>query len=372
MGFWLIATLLTLMAAMTVLLPLTRRGGQALPAERNDLEVYRDQLREVEADAARGMIDAQSAEQARIEISRRILNTEKSAKQADAAASFARSGRVLAFAGVLAVPLVAWGVYPLFGKPDLPSMPLAARLDDNPEGRSIEQMVAQAEAYLAKKPDDARGWDVLAPIYLRLGRATDAVSAYRSAIRLSGETFPRLLGLGQALTAVSGGTVTAEAEALFGKAAKLQPDDIRPQFYLARGEMQDGRNDLASDRLQAFLDKAPADAPWRGQLQQEIAGLRNAAKGPSAEDMEAASQLAPEDRQAMVEGMVRRLDESLRADSGDVDGWKRLVRSYMILDRRDAALDALKRGLAALDGESRTALQGFAATFGLEAGDTGR
>lgn len=48
-----------------------------MPAEKNDLEVYRDQLREVEADAARGMIDAQSAEQARIEISRRILSAEK-------------------------------------------------------------------------------------------------------------------------------------------------------------------------------------------------------------------------------------------------------------------------------------------------------
>jgi cytochrome c-type biogenesis protein CcmH len=134
--------------------------------------------------------------------------------------------------------------------------------------------------------------------------------------------------------------------------------------------------DMAANRLQAFLDKAPTDAPWRGQIEQAIARLRNPAssgeqqpKGPTADDVDAASSLSLEDRQAMVEGMVQRLDESLRQNSGDVEGWKRLVRSYMILNRRDAALDALNRGMTALQGESRTNLQSFAAGLGLETGN---
>ena len=372
MGFWLIAALLTLAATLAVLLPLTRRKQAFLPAEKNDLEVYRDQLREVEADAARGMIDPQSAEQARIEISRRILNAEKSGKEAVEAAGKAAPGRLLAFMAVLAVPLIAWGIYPLFGKPDMPSMPLAERLSASADRGSVDELVARAEAHLAQNPDDVRGWDVLAPIYLRLGRAADAVNAYRSSIRIAGENFPRVLGLGEALATASGGTVTAEAEGFFKKAADLEPNDVRPQFYLAQGEMQDGRMDLAVNRLQAFLDKAPADAPWRGQIEQAIARLRDPAagqqqpKGPTADDVDAASTLSPEDRQAMIEGMVQRLDESLRQNSGDVEGWKRLVRSYMILNRRDAALDALDRGMTALEGESRTNLESFAAGLGLE------
>ena len=372
MGFWLIAALLTLAATLAVLLPLTRRKQAFLPAEKNDLEVYRDQLREVEADAARGMIDPQSAEQARIEISRRILNAEKSGKEAVEAAGKAAPGRLLAFMAVLAVPLIAWGIYPLFGKPDMPSMPLAERLSASADRGSVDELVARAEAHLAQNPDDVRGWDVLAPIYLRLGRAADAVNAYRSSIRIAGENFPRVLGLGEALATASGGTVTAEAEGFFKKAADLEPNDVRPQFYLAQGEMQDGRMDLAANRLQAFLDKAPADAPWRGQIEQSIARLRDPAagqqqpKGPTADDVDAASTLSPEDRQAMIEGMVQRLDESLRQNSGDVEGWKRLVRSYMILNRRDAALDALSRGMTALEGESRTNLESFAAGLGLE------
>ncbi|KAB2755059.1 c-type cytochrome biogenesis protein CcmI [Brucella anthropi] len=376
MGFWLIAALLTLAATLAVLLPLTRRKQAFLAAEKNDLEVYRDQLREVEADAARGMIDPQSAEQARIEISRRILNAEKSGKEAAEAAGKAVPGRMLAFIAVLAVPLIAWGIYPLFGKPDMPSMPLAERLSASADRGSVDELVARAEAHLAQNPGDVRGWDVLAPIYLRLGRAADAVNAYRSSIRIAGENFPRVLGLGEALATASGGTVTAEAEGFFKKAADLEPNDVRPQFYLAQGEMQDGRMDMAANRLQAFLDKAPADAPWRGQIEQAIARLRNPAsdgdpqpKGPTADDVDAASSLNPEDRQAMIEGMVQRLDESLRQNSGDVEGWKRLVRSYMILNRRDAALDALNRGMTALQGESRTNLQSFAAGLGLETGN---
>ncbi len=372
MGFWLIAALLTLAATLVVLLPLTRRKQAFLPAEKNDLEVYRDQLREVEADAARGMIDPQSAEQARIEISRRILNAEKSAREAAEAAGKTAPGRLLAFLAVLAVPLVAWGVYPLFGKPDMPSMPLAERLSASADRGSVDELVARAEAHLAQNPDDVRGWDVLAPIYLRLGRAADAVNAYRSSIRIAGENFPRVLGLGEALATASGGTVTAEAEGFFRKAADLEPNDVRSQFYLAQGEMQDGRMDLAANRLQAFLDKAPADAPWRGQIEQAIARLRDPAavqqqpKGPTADDVDAASSMSPEDRQAMIEGMVQRLDESLRQNSGDVEGWKRLVRSYMILNRRDAALDALNRGMTALEGESRSNLESFAAGLGLD------
>src|SRR5690606_25701036 len=77
MEFWFFAILLTIAATLIVLLPLTRSSKGFLSAGKNDLEVYRDQLREVDADLARGMIDEASAEQARIEISRRILAAEK-------------------------------------------------------------------------------------------------------------------------------------------------------------------------------------------------------------------------------------------------------------------------------------------------------
>lgn len=370
MEFWFFAILLTIAATLIVLLPLTRSSKGFLPARKNDLEVYRDQLREVDADLARGMIDEASAEQARIEISRRILAAEKASD--DSASIYERrSGRILSFAAVLCVPLIAWGVYPFFGKPDMPSMPLSSRLQSAAGQNSVEELIARAEAHLAQNPNDARGWDVLAPIYLRLGRAADAANAYRAAIRIDGENVARNLGLGEALITISGGTITAEAETFFQKAAKLAPDNIGPQFYLAQGELQDGRPEAAVTRLQTFLKKPNVDASTRAQVEELIARLRSQPQtlpGPTSEEMEAASQLSAEDQQAMIEGMVERLDARLRENGADLDGWKRLLRSYLIIDRREAANDALKRGLSALKGEEQVELQLYAAQLGLESG----
>ena len=387
MGFGLIATLLTIVAILAVLLPLARHKKAMLSPQTNDLEVYRDQLREVEADAARGMIDAQSAEQAKAEIGRRILLAQKAAGGDDTAAAGTAFTRWASMLAILSVPAVAVTVYLLYGSPEVPSMPLAQRMSDKANANSVADLVARAEAHLAQNPNDVRGWDVLAPIYLRLGRASDSVNAFRSAIRLGGENSNRLLGLGVALIGVSGGTITADAESYLNKAASLDANDIRPQIYLAQAQLQDGRPEAAIARLQGMLDRAPADVAWRAEIQQSIADIRQrqsgtaasttnapadaapiaGANGPSQQEMEAAASMNEADRRAMIEGMVARLDEKLRDNGGTVDDWKRLLRAYMVIDNKQAAMDALQRARGALDEKARAELEQFAAGLGLAA-----
>jgi cytochrome c-type biogenesis protein CcmH len=285
MGFWLIAAFLTLAATLAVLLPLTRARAVDAAGGRYDLEVYRDQMREVEADAARGLIDPQSAEQARIEIGRRLLRAEQETQRRPANVQGARWTALIA---VLSVPLIGWGLYAVTGSPDLPSQPLAGRAAEKAAVASVGELIARAEEHLRQNPDDVRGWDVLAPIYMRLGRYEDAVTAYRNAIRLQGETAERNVGLAQALTAAAGGTVTGEAQAQFDRAG------------------------------------------------------------------------------AQIDAMVAGLDERLRQNPDDVEGWKRLVRSYLVLNRREDAVSALRRGSDALTGEKRSDLVGFAKELGLD------
>ena len=71
----------------------------------------------------------------------------------------------------------------------------------------------------------------------------------------------------------------------------------------------------------------------------------------------------------MIQSMVAQLDEKLRENPRDTEGWKRLVRSYMVLGEAGKARDALDRGLKALDGASEDgkALAAFAATVGVSA-----
>lgn len=379
MEFWLFSACLTVIATLVVLIPLSRSTHASQTADQNDLEVYRDQMTEIEADVSRGMIDKQSAEQARLEIARRLLKAEKKTSLAQTVSDNIKAHKLIAFISVLLVPLLSWGIYSSVGSPDLPSQPLAQRVASNPERAPVEELVSQAEAHLAQNPQDGRGWNVLAPIYLRLGRVDDAINAYRNSIRLNGEDFARNLGLAESLVLKSGGLVTAEAHALFEKAAAQNPDDYRPQFFLARTLLQDGKNQEAKQLLSAFLERSSADAPWRAQIEDAIrridgetasaqapATATSPAKGPSAADVEAAASMSNDQRKEMIEGMVAGLQAKLEAQPDDLEGWKRLISSYMIMQKGDDAKAALQQALKLLPDDKRSLLVEHAKTLNLE------
>ena len=356
MLFWVLAALLTLGASLAVLLPLAGRSHVRAADGAHDLEVYRDQLSELERDAARGLILPAEAEQARAEIGRRILKADGAATATDGHSSQKTGMRVAAMAAVLAVPVVSWGVYIAIGSPELPSQPLAARLDKNPAESTVDELVARAEAHLAANPEDARGWDVLAPIYARMGRYAEAATAYQNAIRLAGATGARESGLGEAIAGAAGGMITADSQAAFSRALQLEPAQPKATFFLALALAQDGRSAEAAAAWQAMQATLPADSPWRSAVeramgQTDIAGA-DGQGGPSEEEVEAAANMSDEDRNAMIEQMVAGLDERLRQNPRDLEGWTRLVRSYRVLGRADEARDALKRGLAALGEDS--------------------
>lgn len=374
MLFWVVAALLTLVASLAVLVPLASRRDLVPNAGAHDVEVYKDQLSEIDRDADRGLIDPAEAEQARTEIARRVIAAGgRRAGSAGQSRQSAMTRLVSAFAVVI-VPVLSWSIYSAIGSPDLPSQPLSGRLVQNPEQNSVEELVARAEAHLVANPDDGRGWDVLAPIYYRLGRYAEASNAFRNAIRLEGATAEREAGLGEVLTAEAGGLVTADAQAAFQRASAITPEDPRSRLFLALARLQDGDALGARDAFSALAQSLPADSPWRSAALDAVkeAEARMAAAtnpGPSDADVDAAAGMSDTDRAAMIETMVASLDEKLRANPADPEGWARLVRSYVVLGKPEAAKEALGRGLAALGDGSAEAigLQEFAAGLGLKA-----
>lgn len=373
MLFWIVAALLTLAASLAVIVPLAGRPRPDSAAD-HDIEVYRDQFQELERDAARGLIGAAEADEAKAEIGRRILRLADAPGEKTAAATPGRTGRLVGAAAVLAVPIVAWGVYATVGSPYLPSQPLSARLEKNPAESTLDELIARAEGHLASNPEDGRGWDVLAPVYLRGGRFADSATAYRNAMRLLGESPDRLAGLGEALAGAAGGLVTAESRAAFDQAAALAPDNPKSRFYLATALAQEGRLEEAAAAWRAMLDRLPADSPWRGATQEAIAEASRRiaagsppAPGPTEDDVEAAASMSAGDRAAMIEQMVSGLDAKLRQNPNDAEGWMRLVRSYAMLGRTDQARDALARGIKAVGGDSEDGkrLAALAASLGL-------
>jgi cytochrome c-type biogenesis protein CcmH len=345
MTLWFVFALMTAAAIFAVLWPLARRHDRFRSG--SDLAVYRDQLEEIERDRAGGRIGEAEAEAARTEVARRLLaaaDAESLAGNIAPAESMTWRRRAVALTALIVLPLGAAAVYLALGAPSLPDQPLAARTA--PE-QSIEKLVAQIETHLAAHPQDGRGWEVVAPVYLRLGRAADAVKARRNALSINGETADRQADLGEALVAAANGVVSAEAKGAFERAAVLDPGQIKARYFLGMAAEQDGRRDEAAEIWRALLAGAPADAEWAGFVRQELARL----DGPSEDEIAAASNLSAEQRNAMVRGMVDRLAERLNRDGSDVDGWLRLMRSYMVLGERQKAVAAAGEARRALAGE---------------------
>ncbi|MEY3307650.1 MAG: c-type cytochrome biosis protein CcmI, partial [Pseudomonadota bacterium] len=77
MAFWIAAAGIGLAVTALLLLALLRGRAGDEPAAAYDLRVYRDQLREVDRDLARGVIAPADAERLRTEVARRVLEADR-------------------------------------------------------------------------------------------------------------------------------------------------------------------------------------------------------------------------------------------------------------------------------------------------------
>ena len=367
MTFWIAAALVLLATTAVLLWPLLRRRAQVRDAAEFDVEVYRDQLRQVDRDHAEGLIDDRAAEAARAEVGRRLLAAD-ARRAASAERPARRPDRTVALAVGVLVPVCAALLYADLGTPDMPGFPFKERTaqggDRTPELAALE---AQLRKHLETEPTDLRAWGMLARTYLQLEQYDKAIQVYEKALVLDGGNTELMAGLAEAQVLAAKGIVTPEARNGFEAVLKKEPGSPRALFYLATADEQDGRLKEALERWKVLLRDAPPGAPWVGPARNRAARtatalgldpateLPEAARGPSPSDMAAAQSMSPEDRQAMIETMVAQLAERLKEKPDDLNGWLRLGRSYSVLKKDAEARDALAKA-AALAPENKDVL----------------
>jgi cytochrome c-type biogenesis protein CcmH len=358
--FLLAAAVLTVAALALLLRPLLHQPRPGIEEAEPVAALFRRQLAAIDEELAEGRIAPREAEAARTETTRRLLAAaDRDAAKAEPPAGLARQSRwrfgaAIGIAGVL--PAAAVAIYFAVGTP--------AAIDRNggldaAKPHSAAELAAASDrikAHLQKAPDDLKGWTLLGRTMASLDRFPEALDAYNHALALAPDNASLHAEFGEVLVLQAQGAVTPAAEAEFAKA----PDDPRSRYYGAEAALQRGDPAAAKQKLQALLADAPADAPWRQTVADRLAELSSGgsagaatpaasapAGGPTAQDVAAAQSMTPEQRQAMIRGMVDRLAQRLEQQPDDKAGWERLARAYDVLGEPDKAQAARARAATA-------------------------
>jgi cytochrome c-type biogenesis protein CcmH len=357
-----LVTAAVLVLVVGPLLKDTRTAPERAPFDR---AVYRDQLAELERDRTRGVIGDDEAAAARLEIERRLLAADRAE-----AAPAARAAPLPRVAVVLALLLAggAAAVYLTLGAPGVPDLPFAERAAPTraADARAeLERQAADLEKQVAAKPADADGWAALGRADADLARWDKATDAYRHAVTLAPGRTDYAAAYGEVQVLAADGVVTPAAREVFAKIVAQEPGNGFARYYLALADAQAGNTDAAIAAWQKLAAEMPEGAPIRAELKRRIDAAAQAAgkpapplappaagaaapSGPDAAQMAEAAKLPPEQREAMIRGMVERLAARLETEPGDLQGWLRLGRAYGVLGERDKAADAFDRA-AALD-----------------------
>ncbi len=376
MMFWTITIAMACMVVAVLARAMWRADAGALGAAAEfDLQVYRDQLAEVDRDVARGVVSAEDAERVRTEISRRILAADATADHTVGDGQVPRQATM----AVVAVALLggSLGLYHWLGQPGYGDMRLQSRIDfaeevrQNRAGQQVAMaafaetqapealspryanLLEQLRATVARKPDDVQGQRFLARYEGNAGNYKAAIAAQRRVLELLGDQAnPEDVGdYGELLVLAAGGYVSPEAEAALREVLQRDREDGRARYYLGLMLVQTGRPDLGFRIWDALLRRGPQDALWitpiRAQIM-EVAALAGVdyslpaigpgpQRGPSAEDIEAAGEMTAEERLEMIGGMVAGLSDRLAREGGPPRDWARLITSLGVLGERDRA-----------------------------------
>jgi len=409
---------MTAVVVLVLLLPLLR--AWRAPAERRqyDRAVYRAQLDELARDVARGVIGGAEAQAARIEIERRLLAADAlpgapngsrtgsatrpgatrgappgaapDAAPGAATTSHVGSSRALALASALIIAGGAGLVYLRLGAPGVPDVPFAEQHEMAPAGQAPHVDMAEAAKTLAAKlkanPNNPQGWLMYARTEAMLGNWQTGADAYSHVIALGQADADVFAGYGEMLVLGADGIVGPPARAAFASALQKDAKEDVARYYLALADAQAGESRRAIEAWLALAADIPDDSPMRealgrqvadaahaagiaapplpkgqpaaaGQSTGQSAGQPNGQPGPGPEQMAAAENMPPAERDKMIRGMVDKLATELASAPNNLDGWLQLGRAYTVLGDADKAADAFDHAARLKPGDVEISMQ---------------
>jgi len=377
---WPFITVLMAGAIISACWPFLRRNTTADGAS---ADIYACQLDEIAREESLGLILSDDARMARTEIQRRLIATQSgAATREDTDMTLTDRATFIAVAALMAVgSAILYGVIgapgasyanhpPVMAASGAPMQVAEAGANAGQVSVApVDEMIANLEMRLASEPNDVEGWRMLGWSKFRTDDFAGAAAAYARAVAIAPNDSETQSAYGESLSRAAGGRVTEKAAAALRAAYRADPSDARARFLLGLRKQQDGEPEEALNDWLAMLKTAEPDAPWFDEVRDRVIELsqssgidvsarlpaaRSAAApvaempaGPTTAQVSDAEAMSPQARQAMIDGMVSRLDARLRTNPDDLDGWLRLIRARRVLGQNDLALKALADGKAA-------------------------
>lgn len=320
--------------------------------------IYKDQLKALERDVERGVVDASEAENLRIELSRRMLRAAKNANDTETDGNFQPSFLLGSSIAVMAVAFA--GYFFIFGAPGYRDIPLQTRLDQAQDARqnllpqsALEaqinreivnypdsesaQLVQDLRTAVQQRPDDQKGHELLMYEEAKLGNFGQARLAMQRVLDLKGDTatpdeMMAYIGL---MLGASNGVYSKDAETTLLKVLNVDPDNKFARFSLGEFFAQTGRPDRTFSLWKALIEEGPETAPYMPTIRDNIIELADISGQTDYVPPE--PPLDPDTQSEMITGMVEGLAERLATDGGTAAEWARLIRSLTVLGQLDRA-----------------------------------
>jgi cytochrome c-type biogenesis protein CcmH len=271
MFFWLAGGALAVGALALLLSPLlSRRAGTPVSRATMNISIYRDQLRELEADLAAGTLARADYDRARSELEARLLEDVRD-PEGDRARPGGRNTALIVGAGV---PVLAFTLYLLVGNP----VAIERQQEQALTAAQVEAMVNRLAARLRENPDDAKGWKLLGRSYGVMGRFDEAVDAYAKAAVRAPRDAQLLADFADALAMARGQRLEGEPEKLVLRALEIEPNNLKALALAGTAAFERKDYARAATYWERMLPHVPPESEDTRTIRENVAEARKLSK----------------------------------------------------------------------------------------------
>ena len=375
MSFWIASGFVLLATLIAIILSIIR--ARANSSDEYNATIYHDQLNEIERDINHGVLSPIDGEALKTEIKKQLkrntkivlANAKHQSKQAGA-----RAPITVAIAIVGIIPFTSYGLYSYLGSPGKPDLPFANR-QFNPSvdaaSAEMDSLVKKLRERLDQNPNQLKGWILLGQSLVNLKRFNAASNAFKQALKIAPNRAEIAASTAETRFMAKDGKFDQEVRDYFKMAQRLNPEEHKALYYLGLDSFMAKKYASAIQYWVDLISISPAGAPWmdnvRGRLidaaeasnlkiSNFIPRLKSASKSskklqqsgepaPTQEDINNANEMSKKEREKFIRSMVERLASRLKSAPNDLNGWRRLARSYRVLGEQKKAAEAEQRAI---------------------------